>query len=82
MPDHHGFSHLVLGVDKSISPAEKPYVDFAQFVIDKVSKTPVKSSKDCGDYSNLKNIESAVTLNSLLIIFWKVCSSISAFDSH
>lgn len=73
MHEHNGFSNLVLCArEEKIWPVEKPRSDFAQFVIDEVARSSTESSKNRGDCSNLENIESAVTFNSLLTIFWKV----------
>lgn len=60
------YSDIVLNDEKNISSMDKPYCDFTESIATKLFQSNRSQNKE-NDVD-----ESAVTINSLLILFWKV----------
>lgn len=66
--ENNKYSDLILNGKENISSMDKPYCDFTESVANEFINSGHSIDKDV-DFT-----ESAVTVNSLLILFWKVNS--------
>lgn len=62
----NNYSDLILNKENSVLSIDKPYCDFTESIVTKLinpNKPPDK---------NINETESVVSINSLVILFWKV----------